>query len=161
MIRALEANGIITRPLEFPNRFSAHVPESSPGKHDATSMDLAVKPNLPSLLLFTKVIDGITVADERLLLVDKIRCFTERSDNQDKKLQSDLQDILFCLGQIEDEEGVVPDQLKARIAKDIWPRFWLKLEARTDRGDYEIFKDFLESVGLPWCEIFLGSLATF
>ncbi len=149
IIKGLQAKGITTKKEQRPNRFSANVPETASGHRDATSVDLAVKPGITSILPYTTSIGDITVADPRLLLVDKIRCFTERSDNQDKKLENDLQDILFCVDEIVEKYPVpLPAVLVNLIDDDVWAKYWVRLAERASLVAVEEHRSSFEDLGL-------------
>ena len=122
--------------MALPNRLKANVPASAPGEHDAVSIDVAIKPEVVSFLKYTKVLEGIRVADERLLLVDKIRCFTGRPEGSDGKIQNDIKDIQFCVSRMEDEKQILPPMLKEQLSHDIWLKFWPRLKDRTELDNY-------------------------
>ncbi|KAF8882361.1 hypothetical protein CPB85DRAFT_1212836 [Mucidula mucida] len=149
IVKGLQSQGITTKKEQRPNRFSANVPETAPGNHDATSVDLAVKPGIVSILPYTKSVGDITVADPRLLLVDKIRCFTERSDNQDKKLRTDIEDIEFCIDEIlKENEYPLPAVLVHLLNDDVWLKYWARLAERASMESVEDQKEYFQELGL-------------
>ncbi|KAF9017275.1 hypothetical protein BDZ89DRAFT_993973 [Hymenopellis radicata] len=150
---ALNSSGIHTIMADStrPDRFSANVPASSPGARDAVSVDLAVIPHTSAILRFTKQINGIVVADERLLFLDKIRCFTERGAGQDKKVTDDVTDIMFCLDVLVVDLLPIPQDLVRLIIPDdsVWEKFWVKLESGKFKFEYNLCADFFGQLGLP------------
>ncbi|EFI28541.1 hypothetical protein CC1G_13563 [Coprinopsis cinerea okayama7 len=84
-VASLNNRGIYVRPTRD-NRFAATIPESTAGAKDAISIDLAVKSNIDDLLQFTEDIHGVRVADERLLIVDKIICLPQRHISATQKI---------------------------------------------------------------------------
>lgn len=143
MTAALRNRGITTKVLDGrPDRLSGNIPETAPGTRDATSIDLAIKPDIARFIgRYTKEIQGITVADERLLLVDKLVSFGGRSENQGGKIISDLQDILFCTSKLDEQKITVPEDLSALLTRDVLDLFWRRLAERS--GDYTFYTDTL------------------
>ncbi len=101
---------------------------------------------LPTKLLqHTTVQQGICYALPRLLLVDKIRTYTQRSTNNDHKRAQDMSDILFCASAMADKGEKVPQELKdLYLNPGILRRFCEIL----DSGDEAILKDWLDEVGI-------------
>ncbi len=139
MTTALHNKGIATKVLR-PGRLSGNIQETTPGTRDATSIDLAIKPDICRFIgKYTKEIQGITVADERLLLVDKLTCFGGRSENQDQKIMSDLQDILFCVSRLDEQKLTVPEDLAALLTQEVWELFWRRLAGRCSDEDFAMY----------------------
>lgn len=135
-----------------PGRFSANVPESAPGNRDATGIDLAIKPYIASILEFTKEVDGIRICDEPLLLVDKIQCFGTRSSGH-RKLKTDLEDIFFCIMQLDGHQQTIPSRLQEIfLEKFSWDRFWPRLlEHSDDDSDVLFYQSQFAQLGLIEC----------
>ena len=143
----LNKRGISTQEGSAPNRFSANVP-ASPGKLDATSIDIAVKPGIEILFPYTKDFEGITVVNESLLHVRKIKCSTQRPLVQSGRVVTDIRDAMFCVMKLAEAEERVPPELQAAVLDEqTMLAFWRGVkEWRPD--DYSTFQFFLNEVGI-------------
>ena len=143
----LNKRGISTQEGSAPNRFPANVP-ASPGKLDATSIDIAVKPGIENLLPYTKVIEGITVVNESLLLIRKIKCSTQRPLVQSGRVVTDIRDAMFCVMKLAEAEERVPPELQAAVLDEqIMQAFWKGVKEWCP-DDYSTFQFFLNEVGI-------------
>ena len=149
----MQQGGISSQDGSAPNRFFANVP-ANPGKLDAVAIDLAVKPDVPNLMRYTKEIKGITVADETLLIVMKIKSSTLRRLNQTQKLWGDLDDVLFCTLTAAQTGMKVPPELLETLDEDTMKGFWRHVHAERTR-DYTTFQSFLQEIGVDIKESYL------
>ncbi|KAF4564889.1 hypothetical protein EYR40_011063 [Pleurotus pulmonarius] len=154
LIADMTAAGISIRPnKKTPQRWSATVPETTSGAKDATSVDIALKPEISDLFEHTDIVDGVTVADLHLLLVDKIRTASRRGGGQDQKIINDMSDIFFCLCEMEGRKAaVVPDKLKISLTPEVWAEFWKRAEeTQGSLGDIGTYREWLRKyAGLEW-----------
>ncbi|KAF9496467.1 hypothetical protein BDN71DRAFT_1446205 [Pleurotus eryngii] len=154
LIAKMAAAGITVRPnRNTPKRWNATIPESSPGAKNATSVDIALRPEIEDVLGHAEVVDGVVVAGLHLLLVDKIKTMSSRGVVASAKTETDLQDVLFCTSEIERrKKGLVPHNLKQCLTDDIWMRFWAQvLHAGRGAEDLSLIEEALRvEAGLDW-----------
>ncbi|KAF4583614.1 hypothetical protein EYR38_002369 [Pleurotus pulmonarius] len=154
LIADMTAAGISIRPnKKTPQRWSATVPETTSGAKDATSIDIAWKPEIRDLFEHTDIVDGVTVAGLHLLLVDKIRTASRRGRGQDQKIINDMSDIFFCLCEMEGRKAaVIPDKLKVSLTPEVWAEFWKRAEeTQGSLGDIGTYREWLSKyAGLEW-----------
>ncbi|KAF4583615.1 hypothetical protein AB1N83_012733 [Pleurotus pulmonarius] len=150
LITDMAAAGISVRPnRKNPQRWSATIPESSPGAMNATSVDIALKPDIREVFEHAELVDGVMVAGLHLLLVDKIKTASTRADGKCGKIVNDMNDIFFCLSEMERRKAAyVPDKLKETLTPEIWENFWKRAKVERDVATYE---DWLRNyAGLSW-----------
>ncbi len=154
LIAKMTAAGITVRPnRNTPKRWNATISESSPGAKNATSVDIALRPDIKDVLEHAEIVDGVVVAGLHLLLVDKIKTMSSRGVVASAKIETDLQDVLFCTSEIERrKKGFVPEDLKKSLTGDIWTKFWAQvLHAGRGAEDLVLIEEALRlEAGLDW-----------
>ncbi|EAU93569.1 hypothetical protein CC1G_02799 [Coprinopsis cinerea okayama7 len=146
-VKALNAAGIYVRRIGHTlDRFAATVPESEEDAKDAISIDLAVQRDINALIPFTREIEGVTVADERLLIVLKIQCLPERSVASSKKVGSDFEDVMWCASRLHEENIQLPESLSKQLSEDVIRNFFEAVARHSggDREDVSMAKFFLK-----------------
>ena len=84
-------------------------------------------------------------ANYQLLLADKIQTFAERGEKIDKKRETDLFDIKFCIEEMYAREEKMPEELKFLYSAEDWSKV---LTCLKEEVDHEHYMEMLESLDI-------------
>lgn len=93
---------------------------------------------MPLFLRHSITDEGITCANHRLLLADKIGTVADRGDKSSTKLASDMADITFCIQKMYENSEKMPRELKNLYTGAQWNKVLFELDYV---GDGAYFKE--------------------
>ena len=108
-------------------------------ENQAVKCDIGAKRvHLMPLFLRHSITDeahGITCANPRLLLADKIGTVADRGDRNGTKRVSDMEDITFCIQKMFENSEKMPSELKNLYTPAEWRKVLFELDY-VDDGEY-------------------------